>query len=51
MNPTPAERLETRVLPRPTPRSHPPPLRPDSPPRSRTEGIVEAIQAWLDAQL
>ena len=50
MNPAPAERPETRVLPRPGPGSRPP-LRPESPPRSRTDGIVEAIQAWLDAQL
>jgi hypothetical protein len=28
-----------------------PPLRPESPSPSRTEGIVQAIQAWLDGQL
>jgi|GEM_PF-381375 hypothetical protein len=50
MNPGPGAPLETLVLPRPRPRSRPP-LHPESPPRSRTEGIVEAIQAWLDAQL
>ncbi|HET6982145.1 MAG TPA: hypothetical protein VFI53_08390 [Myxococcaceae bacterium] len=50
MSPPPADRLETQVLPRPAPKSHPAP-RLDSRPRSRAEGIVEAIQAWLDAQL
>jgi hypothetical protein len=49
MNAAP-ERLETLVLPRPAPKIHPA-LRPDSRPRSRAEGIVEAIQAWLDGQL
>ncbi|HET9156797.1 MAG TPA: hypothetical protein VFN91_09030 [Myxococcaceae bacterium] len=44
------ERVETQVLPRPGPKSHPP-LRLDPRPRSRAEGIVEAIQTWLDAQL
>ncbi|HUM10363.1 MAG TPA: hypothetical protein VLT82_05370 [Myxococcaceae bacterium] len=28
-----------------------PPLRPESPSPARTEGIVQAIQAWLDGQL
>lgn len=28
-----------------------PPRRPESPSPSRTEGIVQAIQAWLDSQL
>jgi len=28
-----------------------PPPRPESPPRSRTEGIVQAILTWLDGQL
>ena len=46
----PTERPETQVLPRPAPRSWQP-ARPETRPRSRTEGIVEAIQAWLDAQL
>ena len=50
MNPASGERLETQVLPRPQPKGHPP-LRLDPRPRSRAEGIVEAIQAWLDAQL
>jgi hypothetical protein len=45
-----ADRLETQVLPRPAPKIHPA-LRPDPRPRSRAEGIVEAIQAWLDGQL
>jgi len=49
VNRVPSERLDTQVLPRPGPKSHP--LRPDPRPRSRAEGIVEAIQAWLDAQL
>ena len=40
---------DTEVLPREARRR--PPQRPDSPPPSRTEGIVQAIQAWLDAQL
>jgi hypothetical protein len=44
------ERTETQVLLRPIPKGHPP-LRLDPRPRSRAEGIVEAIQAWLDAQL
>ena len=44
------ERVETQVLPRPNPKSHPSP-RLDPRPRTRTEGIVEAIQVWLDAQL
>jgi len=50
MNAAPAVPVETQVLPRPSPKSHPA-LRVDPRPRSRTEGIVEAIQAWLDAQL
>ena len=29
----------------------PPPPRPELPLRSRTEGIVQAILAWLDGQL
>jgi hypothetical protein len=49
VNPAPGERLDTQVLPRPGPKGHP--LRPDPRPRTRAEGIVEAIQAWLDAQL
>jgi hypothetical protein len=28
-----------------------PPRRPDAPPPSRTEGIVQAILTWLDGQL
>ncbi len=40
---------DTRVLPR-EPRRSPPP-RTDGPLPSRAEGIVQAIQAWLDAQL
>ena len=50
MNAPTAERAETQVLPRPAPKSHPS-LRLDPRPRSRAEGIVEAIQTWLDAQL
>jgi len=50
MNPEPGDRLQTQVWPRPS-RKALPPLRLDSRPRTRTEGIVEAIQAWLDAQL
>lgn len=50
MNPTSTERIETQVLPRPGPKGHPP-LRLDPRPRTRAEGIVEVIQAWLDAQL
>ena len=45
-----SERPDTRVLPRPDSKGHPA-LRPDPRPRSRAEGIVEAIQAWLDGQL
>ena len=45
-----AERVETQVLPQPGPKRHPS-LRLDPRPRSRAEGIVEAIQTWLDAQL
>jgi hypothetical protein len=50
MTPPASERVrEQPALPRgPGAR---PPLRPESPPPSRTEGIVQAIQAWLDAQL
>ena len=44
------EHVETQVLPRPSPKSHPS-LRLDPRPRTRAEGIVEAIQTWLDAQL
>lgn len=44
------DRVETQVLPQPGPKSHPS-LRLDPRPRSKTEGIVEAIQTWLDAQL
>jgi hypothetical protein len=50
MSPAPSEPVQTQVLPRPGPKSHPA-LRPDPRPRSRAEGIVEAIQAWLDGQL
>ena len=50
MNAPTTERVETQVLPRPIPRSHPS-LHLDPRPRSRAEGIVEAIQTWLDAQL
>ena len=50
MTPPTPDRVETQVLPRPGPKSHPS-LRLDPRPRSRAEGIVEAIQAWLDAQL
>jgi len=50
MSASATERAETHVLLRPIPKSHPP-LRLDPRPRSRAEGIVEAIQAWLDAQL
>ncbi len=44
------ERLETLVLPRPAPKTHPA-LSPDPRPRPRAEGLVEAIQTWLDGQL
>ena len=52
MNAPTTERVETQVLPRPSSKSHPS-LRLDPRPRTRTraEGIVEAIQTWLDAQL
>ena len=50
MSPPPADRIETQVVSRPPQKSHPAP-RLDPRPRSRTEGIVEASQAWLDAQL
>jgi len=50
MNHASTERVETLVLPRPGPKSQPP-LRLDPRPRTRAEGIVEAIQTWLDAQL
>ena len=50
MNPASTERVETWVLPRPGPKNQPP-LRLDPRPRSKAEGIVEAIQTWLDAQL
>ena len=50
MTPTPSERPGTLVLPRPDSKGHPA-VRPDPRPRSRAEGIVEAIQAWLDGQL
>jgi len=49
MNRASTERVETWVLPRP-PKIQPP-LRLDPRPRSKAEGIVEAIQTWLDAQL
>ena len=50
MNGASTERDDTLVLPRPKSQ---PPLRvdPRPNPRTRAEGIVEAIQTWLDAQL
>ncbi len=50
MTPPAIERVgEQPTTPR-QPRARPP-LRPESPSAPRTEGIVQAIQAWLDGQL
>ncbi|HVP60884.1 MAG TPA: hypothetical protein VMT11_10020 [Myxococcaceae bacterium] len=50
MTPPATDRLCEQQTPPREPRARPP-LRPQSPPPSRTEGIVQAIQAWLDGQL
>ncbi len=50
MTPPPTDHVrESPPLPG-APRTRPV-LRPESPAPSRPEGIVQAIQAWLDAQL
>jgi len=50
VTPPAAERIRERE-PLPVEARGRPPLRPESPPPSRTEGIVQAILVWLDGQL